>query len=156
MNDTEEIRETWRDVLLVDGNGMLHPRGFGIACHLGVELEIPTIGVAKSFFHVDGLTKTRVIQRMRKQGEDVFLLQGDSGRTWGAACCFKNTTNPIYVSVGHRISLKTSIEIVKVCSLYREPEPIRQADLGSRREIKAWEAAGCVNTLLDRHLMYNK
>ncbi|CCI40540.1 unnamed protein product [Albugo candida] len=153
MSRNPELRP---DVLLVDGNGVLHPRGFGSACHLGIELQIPTIGVAKSFFHVDGLTKATVVERMRKQRKNILFLKGDSGRIWGAACCFKSATNPVYVSVGHRVSLDTSIKVVEASSLYRVPEPIRQADLRSRRVLRDWEAAGCVNTLLDRYLTYTE
>ncbi|XP_022002440.1 endonuclease V isoform X3 [Helianthus annuus] len=74
-------------LLMIDGNGILHPRGFGSACHLGVLADLPTIGVGKNLHHVDGLTNSRVRELL--EAEDNFNvgfipLVGDSGNTLGA------------------------------------------------------------------------
>ncbi|KAL5558294.1 hypothetical protein UlMin_034505 [Ulmus minor] len=126
----------FREVLMVDGNGVLHPRGFGLACHLGVLANLPTIGIGKNLHHVDGLTLSGVKELLKAKehhDEDFVTLTGYSGRIWGVA--MKSTggsLKPIFVSTGHRISLDTAIKIVKLTCKYRVPEPIRQADIRSR------------------------
>ncbi|KAL2544488.1 endonuclease V family protein [Forsythia ovata] len=62
-------------ILMVDGNGLLHPRGFGLACHLGVLANVPTVGIGKNLHHVDGLNQSRVRQLLEAEGnlsKDVF------------------------------------------------------------------------------------
>jgi deoxyinosine 3'endonuclease (endonuclease V) len=91
---------------------------------------------------VDGLDKRQVRASISEPQHDKILSEsgfvsvpviGQSGRVWGAAVrATKTTGNPVYVSVGHRVSLSTALELVKATSLYRVPEPVRQADLLSR------------------------
>ncbi|CAG8488821.1 11782_t:CDS:2 [Funneliformis mosseae] len=135
-------------VIIVDGNGILHPRRFGFASHLGVLANVPTIGVGKNFLQIDdgeNLTMAHVKKAAReklKKGGDTYLLQGQSGMIWGAAVrSLDSTTNPIFVSIGHRISLETSIQVVLKCCRYRVPEPTRQADLRSREYIRRGQKA---------------
>ncbi|KAK2557144.1 Endonuclease V [Acropora cervicornis] len=102
--------------ILVDGNGMLHPRDFGIACHLGVVTDIPTVGVAKKLFHVDGIEHNSQhadqIRNELKVSGDSFPLQGSSGKIWGKALrSTQESVNPIYVSIGHKIGLETAADI---------------------------------------------
>ncbi|KAJ6354910.1 hypothetical protein OIU77_005497 [Salix suchowensis] len=127
-------------LLLVDGNGLLHPRGFGLACHLGVLANIPAIGIGKNLHHVDGLTESGVRQLLQAKdnsGEDFITLTGSSGCVLGAAMrSTKGSCKPIYVSVGHRVSLNTAIKIVKMICKYRVPEPIRQADIRARDHLQ--------------------
>ncbi|KAI3990247.1 hypothetical protein MKX01_037586 [Papaver californicum] len=122
--------------LMVDGNGLLHPRGFGLACHLGVTADIPTIGIGKNLHHVDGLTQSGVRKLLEAEencSKDLITLTGCSGRIWGAALRSTNDSlKPIYVSIGHRISLDSAIKLVKFTCVYRVPEPVRQADIRSR------------------------
>ncbi|KAJ6434684.1 hypothetical protein OIU84_000010 [Salix udensis] len=129
-----------QQLLLVDGNGLLHPRGFGLACHLGVLANIPAIGIGKNLHHVDGLTESGVRQLLQAKdnsGEDFITLTGSSGCVMGAAMrSTKGSCKPIYVSVGHRVSLNTAIKIVKMICKYRVPEPIRQADIRSRDHLQ--------------------
>ncbi|XP_062098475.1 uncharacterized protein LOC133804325 isoform X2 [Humulus lupulus] len=86
--------------------------------------------------HVDGLTLSGVKELLKERennGGDFFTLTGDSGRTWGVALrSTGDLLKPIFISIGHRISLDTAIKIVKMTSKYRVPEPIRQADIRSR------------------------
>ena len=79
-------------VVFVDGNGILHPRGFGAACHIGVLANLPTVGVGKTLHFVDGITsdavRTLCAARLHRGG-DWCELRGDSGRVWGAVrACF--------------------------------------------------------------------
>jgi len=68
-----------------------------------------------------------------------LLLEGDSGKIWGAAVCTtEKVTNPVYISIGHKISLPTALNFCKVCSVHRIPEPVRQADIRSRAIIRQW------------------
>ncbi|XP_009079070.1 PREDICTED: LOW QUALITY PROTEIN: endonuclease V, partial [Acanthisitta chloris] len=127
-------------VLLVDGNGLLHPRGFGVACHLGVLTDLPCIGVAKNLLQVDGLVKDELhreqIRSLQRSG-DAFPLTGTSGRVLGMVLrSHNNSSKPLYISVGHRVSLDTAVHLVKSCCRYRIPEPIRQADIRSREYIR--------------------
>ncbi|KAK3728531.1 hypothetical protein QZH41_011614, partial [Actinostola sp. cb2023] len=135
-------------VIMVDGNGMLHSRGFGIACHLGVLTNIPTIGVAKNLFHHDGIEKgelhsqqVKTIRNLKNKG-DRFPLIGNSGITWGMALRSSKPTfasqdcKPIYVSVGHRVGLETAVNLVDSCCTNRIPEPTRQADILSREYLR--------------------
>jgi deoxyribonuclease V len=119
--------ETRPDLLLVDGQGLAHPRRCGIACHLGLLLDLPTIGCAKSI--------------LVGQAEEPGPNPGDwtplvhRGETIGAALRTRPKVKPIYVSIGHRVSLASAIELVSRCGRgYRLPEPTRLADrIASRR-----------------------
>ncbi|MEB3225230.1 MAG: deoxyribonuclease V [Synechococcus sp.] len=115
------------DLVFCDGHGYAHPRRLGIASHLGVLLDLPTIGVAKS----------RYIGTHR----DVFWEKGawvpllDQDETIGAVLRSRSNIQPIYVSVGHRLNLATALDFVLACTpKYRLPEPTRLADkLASRK-----------------------
>jgi deoxyribonuclease V len=109
------------DVILCDGQGLAHPRRFGIACHIGVIAEVPTIGVAKS------LLVGKYESLGDERGNSAPLIHRNE--QIGVALRTKNKVQPLFVSVGHRISLTTAIEIVLQCApKYRLPETTRLAD----------------------------
>lgn len=141
----QECPEYYPQVLFIDGNGRLHPRQFGIACHIGVQANIPTIGVAKNLLCChDGLNRQFVEDRctelLQQIGDYIELYTEDGSIVIGAA--FRNTSSrqPIYVSIGNSISLPTALSIVRICSLYRIPQPIRLADLISRQHVRAFQS----------------
>jgi deoxyribonuclease V len=104
------------DVFLVDGHGMAHPRRCGFASHLGLVIGKPTVGVAKNWL-IGKLVET----------EGGFLLVHD-GQAIGSVVTTREGTKPVYVSVGHLISLETAVRIVKHCvRSSRIPEPLLQA-----------------------------
>ncbi|XP_052456731.1 endonuclease V isoform X5 [Carassius gibelio] len=117
-------------VLFVDGNGLFHYREFGLACHLGVLSDLPCVGVAKNLLHVEGVVRSEEhqsqINALKKSG-DSFPLTTASGRVLGKALrSSQSSIKPVYVSVGHRITLDTAVRLTHTCCLYRVPEPIRQ------------------------------
>uniref|UniRef100_A0A8C1SRL6 Endonuclease V n=2 Tax=Cyprinus carpio TaxID=7962 RepID=A0A8C1SRL6_CYPCA len=117
-------------VLFVDGNGLFHYREFGLACHLGVLSDLPCVGVAKNLLHVEGVVRSEEhqsqINALQKSG-DSFPLATTSGRVLGKALRSSHSSiKPVYVSVGHRITLDTAVRLTHTCCLYRVPEPIRQ------------------------------
>nr|XP_032831985.1 endonuclease V isoform X2 [Petromyzon marinus] len=127
-------------VMMVDGNGILHYKGFGLACHLGVLAALPCVGVAKDLLQVDGLQKDGAhrhkIKALNGKG-DTFPLVGNSGKILGMAVRSSSLcSNPVYVSVGHRVSLDTAVRLTLSCSKFRVPEPIRQADIRSREFLR--------------------
>jgi deoxyribonuclease V len=104
------------DVVLADGQGFAHPYRFGFASHLGMAIGKPTIGVAKS----------RLIGEPTMISGQVFLIE--NGQIIGAVVTTKEGVKPVYVSVGHLVSLGTAVKIAKHCARYsRIPEPILQA-----------------------------
>lgn len=112
--------ESTPDLVLCDGQGYAHPRRFGLACHLGVLLDVPTIGAAKS--------------RLLGEHPEVAPERGawapltDQGELIGAVLRTRAGTRPLYVSVGHRISLDTAIRWTLACApRYRLPETTRAA-----------------------------
>ena len=108
------------DLILCDGQGIAHPRRFGLASHIGVLTGLPTIGVAKT-----RLTGTHDPVPDEK-GAWVPLM--DNGETIGAVLRSRTGVKPLYVSVGHRISLVTAIEYVIAClTRFRLPETTRWA-----------------------------
>ncbi len=107
------------DVYFIDGQGLAHPRGCGIASHFGVETGEVSVGVAKN--RLFGYAKEPSSER----GSYTYLRY--KGKIVGAVVRTKEKTAPVYVSVGHRISLKTAIELVLKTSKYRVPEPTRLA-----------------------------
>lgn len=108
------------DLMLYDGQGIAHPRRLGIASHLGVLLDIPSIGVAKS-----RLTGTHAEPGPDK-GDWVPLLHKEE--VIGAVLRSRRGVAPLYVSTGHRVSLETAIDLVLACTpRYRLPETTRQA-----------------------------
>ena len=109
------------DLLLCDGQGIAHPRRFGIACHLGVLTGLPSIGVAKS----------------RLCGQNEALPAEKGARSWlwdnneliGCVLRTRTAVRPLYISIGHRLSLKTAVHYVEAClTRYRLPETTRWAD----------------------------
>lgn len=131
------------DVIIVDGNGIYHSNGFGLACHLGVLSGIPCLGCGKTTFFVDGLSSREVDQiaqkNLSKKGEYVFL-QGKSGAIHGAAMrCSAEANNNLIISQGHKISLETCCLIVKELLKFKVVEPVRLADKLSREQIRQYE-----------------
>jgi len=111
------------DVIFIDGHGLSHPRSAGIASHVGVLLDRPVIGCAKS----------RLYGRYEEPGQarsSVSYLYEKEGRVIGAAVRTRDRVQPVFVSIGHRIDLDQAIELTLACGKgYRIPEPTRQADL---------------------------
>ena len=114
------------DLILCDGHGYAHPRRFGLACHLGLWLDTPTIGVAKS-----RLTGSHDEPGPAK-GDVAWLLAGKGDRPrerLGAVLRTREQVKPVFVSAGHRISLRTAVALTLACATrYRLPEPTRLAD----------------------------
>ena len=114
------------DLILCDGHGFAHPRRFGLACHLGLWLDTPTIGVAKS-----RLTGSHD-EPGRSKGDVAWLLAGKGERPrerLGAVLRTREGVKPVYVSAGHRVSLRTAVALTLACATrYRLPEPTRLAD----------------------------
>jgi len=110
------------DCLVCDGQGIAHPRRFGIACHLGLLFETPSIGCAKS------LLVGKYQEPGKARGSVEYLY--DRGELIGAVVRTKESVEPVFVSQGHKISLERAVEVVLACcTTYRLPEPTRQADL---------------------------
>ena len=148
INDLKQKKPKFvPQVILVDGNGIFHPRGFGIASHLGVLVDIPTIGCAKTVFELynEGITIPYVQKMYRKnlfQFGDSYPLIGYSDKEYGYA--LRSTDyydDPIIVSLGHKVSNETALDVAIMCCYYKEPEPIRLADLITRRLISAYKKA---------------
>ncbi|MEU4243338.1 endonuclease V [Actinoplanes sp. NPDC026619] len=115
--------------LMCDGYGIAHPRRFGLACHLGVLLDLPSFGVAKTdFVSTHGEPGPR-------RGDWSPLEAG--GELLGRAVRTQDGVKPVYVSAGHRISLPDASDLtVALSSRYRIPEPTRQADILSRQALR--------------------
>lgn len=125
--DALEKITTIPDIILCDGQGIAHPRRFGIACHLGVLVDIPTIGVAKSLL----VGKHEILPETRGSWQPLI----HKGETIGAVLRSRTKVKPLYISSGHRVSLPTAIDYVLRCTpKYRLPETTRIADkLASNR-----------------------
>lgn len=117
------------DVIMVDGNGVMHPKGIGLASHVGVLLDLPTIGVAKSKLcgnQVNEINKNKVQSKVKSNGKLIgyALLSSDRAK------------KPIYVSSGHKVSVETAVKIVKNYCNYKIPEPIRKAHMIANKRRK--------------------
>ena len=112
--------ETRPDLIFYDGNGLLHPRRFGAACHLGVLLDQPVVGVSKNVAAYRPFTE-------RTRGDVRLLNQRD-----GALLTTRDETKPVCVSPGHRVGLTSAIELTLLFSRTHIPEPIRLADQVAR------------------------
>jgi deoxyribonuclease V len=125
--DALEKIKTTPDIILCDGQGIAHPRRLGIASHLGVLLNIQTIGVAKSLL----IGKHEELADARGSWQPLI----HKGETIGAVLRTRVGVKPVYVSSGHKISLPTAIDYVLRCTpKYRLPETTRIADkLASNR-----------------------
>ena len=109
------------DVVVLDGHGFAHPRRFGLACHIGLWLDRPCLGCAKSRL-------TGTFKRLGVKAESrASLVDGDE--IIGAVVRTKTNVKPVFVSVGHRIDLESAVRIIlTVRAGHRIPEPTRLAD----------------------------
>lgn len=117
------------DLIIVDGQGVAHPRRLGLASHLGLFLDIPTIGCAKS----------RLCGMHKIPGEDPgnYTDLMDNGEVIGAVLRTKNGVKPLYISTGHKISLENAVYwVLQCCRGYRLPEPTRLAHLVAGGNLK--------------------
>src|SRR5262245_30568272 len=128
FRETPSLLEAWEklktkpDVLMLDGQGIAHPRRFGIACHVGLLLDLPAIGCAKS------ILVGRHGELGLEAGSRSTLI--DRGEEVGVALRTKSKVSPVYVSPGHLIDLDSAVDLVlRSTGKYRQPEPTRQAHL---------------------------
>ena len=113
------------DLVLFDGQGIAHPKGLGIASHIGVILDKPTIGCAKS----------RLVGEYEEPDDQKGACSPliYNGKTVGIVLRTKDKVRPVFVSPGHRIDLQSSLEIILKCTgKYRIPDPLRRADILSK------------------------
>lgn len=137
FREAPAIFEAWKklknipDLLIFDGQGMAHPRHFGLACHVGVLMDKPSIGCAKS--HLFG----NFSEPAREKGAYSHITDPESNERIGAVLRTRTGVSPVYVSPGHRMTLDSAIRnIFAVAPRYRIPEPLRLAHIYSK---KGWE-----------------
>jgi deoxyribonuclease V len=128
FRESPAVLEAWSrlrvepDAMMFDGQGIAHPRRFGIASHVGLFIEKPTFGCAKSV--LVGKYQTPPPEK------GSWTALNDKGETVGAALRTKNNVQPIFVSPGHLIDLQSAIDLTLACDGgYRQPEPTRRAHL---------------------------
>jgi deoxyribonuclease V len=128
FRESPSVLEAWArlktepDAVMFDGQGLAHPRRVGIACHVGLIIQRPTLGCAKSV----------LTGKYEEPGEErgAWSPMVDRGETVGAAVRTKTRVHPIYVSPGHLIDLAGAIDLTLRCDGgYRQPEPTRRAHL---------------------------
>jgi deoxyribonuclease V len=124
------------DLIICDGQGRAHPRRFGLACHLGVLLDLPTLGCAKS----------RLIGEHRepgpRRGAHTQLREG--GEVIGEVVRTRSGVKPVFVSVGHRVCLETARRtVLRLAVRYRLPEPVRAAHREVNRLRRLAASGGC-------------
>lgn len=123
------------DLVMVDGQGIAHPRRMGLACHLGLFLDIATIGCAKS--------RLCGSHRMPDEEAGSYAVVVDRDETIGAALRTKTGVKPVYVSTGHKISLENAIHwVLQCCRGYRLPEPTRLAHLAAGGNLNKKRSVG--------------
>lgn len=120
------------DVVVIDGHGLAHPRAFGVACHVGVLLDRPTIGCAKSV-----LTGTYAMPDSPRGS--IAHLRNREHRIIGSAVRTREHVRPVFVSIGHKITLRRAIQLVLSCGTgVRIPEPTRIADRLAAEAKRNW------------------
>lgn len=118
------------DLIVCDGQGVAHPRRFGLACHLGVLLDVPTIGCGKTCL------VGAVEQPERERGSFASLV--DKGEEVGRVLRTQDGIKPLYISIGHKVSLETACDwILTLTPKYRLPQTTRLADQLVRHKLKA-------------------
>ena len=134
FRETPLIMEAWQkltirpDLLIMDGQGIAHPRRFGIATHLGLLLDITAIGCAKSRL-------TGEYSHLKDEAGSSSLLT-DNGEIIGAAVRTRKSVKPLFISIGHKIDLESCIHwVMKCCRGFRLPEPTRLAHLAANRRL---------------------
>src|SRR5919197_694372 len=130
FRETPSVLEAWAklktepDALMLDGQGYAHPRRFGIACHVGLLIDRPTLGCAKA------VLRGSYEEPGEARGSRSPLVDPKTGETVGAALRTKARVQPIYVSAGHLIYLEGAVALTLQCDGgYRQPEPTRRAHL---------------------------
>ncbi len=119
------------DVIIFDGQGIAHPKGLGIASHIGALLDMPTIGCAKS--RLTGNFK----ELGKRKGEWSQLM--NDGKTIGAVLRTRNNVRPVFVSPGHKTDIETSVDIILHCTgNFRIPLPQRCADMLAKKAKRAF------------------
>ena len=128
------------DLVLIDGQGIAHPRRCGLASHVGLFLDLPTIGCAKSIL----CGRHEPVGQEAGSHAELF----DNGELIGAALRTKPGVRPIYISVGHKIDLASALQwVTKCCRGYRVPEPTRLAHLAAGGMLTS--EPSCQGQLLD-------
>jgi deoxyribonuclease V len=132
--------ETAVDALILDAQGLAHPRRMGLASHLGLFLDVPTVGCAKSrlvgSFEEPGMEKGSVTDLVHR------------GEVVGRVLRTREGVSPVYVSVGNGIDLRSSVELVLACTTrYRLPESTRQAHNAANRLRRGEEPGGSIRLL---------
>lgn len=132
LNALEKLT-TWPDLLVFDGQGVAHPRRIGLAAHMGVILDHPSVGCAKS----------RLIGTHEEPGQVVgdWVPLTDEGEIIGAVVRSRSKARPLFVSIGHRVDLSTAIAVVLACTRgYRLPETTRLAHKLAGEQRQEWES----------------
>ncbi len=131
------------DLLMCDGYGIAHPRRFGLAVHLGVILDIPSIGIAKTSFY--GVSDWKSLPHTRGAKTGIYdptpgTQQGQKGELLGEAVCLADGRKPVFISTGYRTTLEVAVVIaLYTTTIHREPEPLYLADKTSREMVKTAE-----------------
>jgi deoxyribonuclease V len=125
LSAIKKLKKT--DLIMFPGRGIAHPRGLGLASHLGVLLDIPTIACSKTPLWRD------YPKLSQEKGSHIFV-KGEDGKLVGAVVRTREGRNPVFVSPGHHISVQPAVKIILHCSpIYRIPEPLRQAHVLAKK-----------------------
>jgi deoxyribonuclease V len=119
------------DLLMCDGHGIIHPRNFGEAVHLGLALNLPSLGVAKNPFI--GFSNWKPLNRITGEKSPIWLKDPNTNnlnnKLIGYAICLADSKKPVFISIGFKVSLEVAIEIALATTLHhRQPEPLFLAD----------------------------